>query len=182
MYRLSWSSYSIKQAKHESRIYSCEKCNYETKWCADIKEHVRNKHFSPWRKKEGEAFKSDIDDKLKNTDEHDDEEDVNNDNDENPDARNTTKDTEIEIDDANDENEVNDEENDKKKYVSYANAKNNKVENDDKKDSTEVDNEGEHDQNYTKEVHYDECDEKTKDTTSPIRKLNMKTYLRIVTN
>ena len=33
-----------KQAKHESRLYSCEKCNYETKWHADFRKHVKNKH------------------------------------------------------------------------------------------------------------------------------------------
>ena len=38
-----------------------------------------------------EAFEAEIDDKLENTDEHDDDNDVSNENDENTDARNTTK-------------------------------------------------------------------------------------------
>ena len=101
------------QAKHESRIYSCQKCNNETKQCADLRKHVKNKHEG---KREGEAFKAEINDKLKNTDEHDDDNDVSNENDENTNARNATKDIEIEIDDAYGETEVNDEENDKKNY------------------------------------------------------------------
>ena len=79
------------QGKHESRIYFCQKCNNETKQCADLRKHVKNKHEG---KREGEAFKAEINDKLKNTDEHDDDNDVSN-------ARNATKDIEIEIDDAN---------------------------------------------------------------------------------
>ena len=86
------------QGKHESRIYFCQKCNNETKQCADLRKHVKNKHEG---KREGEAFKAEINDKLKNTDEHDDDNDVSN-------ARNATKDIEIEIDDAYDETEVTD--------------------------------------------------------------------------
>ena len=101
--------------KHES-IYSCEKCNHETKWWEDLRKHVKNKHDSSWRKTEGEAFKTEIDDKLKSTDDYDEDNDVSNENDENTHARNATKDIEIKIDDAYDETEVNDEENDKKNY------------------------------------------------------------------
>ena len=118
-------------------------------------------------KREGEAFKTEIDDKLKNTDEHDDDIEA-------------TKDIEIEIDYANDETEVNYEEKDKKKSNAKKNAKDNEFENDDSKDSTEVDNESENNQNDTNEVHTDESDEKTGKTTEPRRKLSMKTYLRIV--
>ena len=78
-------------------------CNYETKWRADLRKHVKNKHEG---KREKEAFKAEIDDKLEKTDEHDDDNDVSNENDENTDARNTTKEIEIEIDDANDETET----------------------------------------------------------------------------
>ena len=64
-------------------------------------------------KREGEAFKTEIDDRLKNTDEHDNDNDVHNENDEITDARNATKGIEIKLDDANNETEVNDEEKDK---------------------------------------------------------------------
>ena len=67
-------------------------------------------------KREEEAFKAEINDKLKNTDERGDNNDVSNENDENTNARNATKDIEIEIDNAYDKTEVNDEENDKKNY------------------------------------------------------------------
>ena len=75
-------------------------CNYETKWRADLRKHANNKHEG---KREKEAFEAEIDDKLENTDEHDDDSDVSNENDENTDARNTTTEIEIEIDDVNDE-------------------------------------------------------------------------------
>ena len=71
-----------------------------------FREAVKNKHEG---KREGEAFKAEINDKLKNTDEHDDDNDVSNENDENTNARNATTDIEIEIDDAYDETEVNED-------------------------------------------------------------------------
>ena len=98
--------HKAKQAKHESRKYSCEKCNNETDWRTDLRKHVKNEHEG---KREGEAFKADINEKLKNTDEHDDDNDVSNENDENTNARNATTDIEIEIDDAYDETEVNED-------------------------------------------------------------------------
>ena len=62
-------------------------------------------------KREGEAFKAEIDDKLDNTEEHDNDNDDM--SDENTVARNSMKEKEIEIDAANDVTERNDEENDK---------------------------------------------------------------------
>ena len=55
-----------------------------------------------WQNIKDMAFKSEIDDKLKNNDEHDDDNDVSNENDENTDPRKATKDIAIEIDDAHD--------------------------------------------------------------------------------
>ena len=73
----------------------------------------------------------------------------------------------MEIDAANDVTKVNDEENDKKDKkndVSNAktNAEDNEVANDERNDSVEIDDESENDQNDTKKIHTDECDEKTK--------------------
>ena len=85
-----------KQAKHESRLYSCEKCNYKTKWHADFRKHVKNKHENLAGKREGEAFKEEIDDKLDITEEHDnDNDDMSDENAENTVARNTMKEKEI---------------------------------------------------------------------------------------
>ena len=55
-------------------------------------------------KREGEAFKAEIDDKLDNTEEHDD--DISHENAENTVARNAIKEKEIEIDAANGKVEV----------------------------------------------------------------------------
>ena len=116
-----------KQVKHESRLYSCEKCNCKTKWRADFRKHVKNKHeilFLHEGKREGEAFKSKIDDKLDNVEEHADENDnMSDENAENTGARNAIEEKEMEIDGAYDVTKVNDEENEKtskmipKKYI-----------------------------------------------------------------
>ena len=92
-------------------------------------------------KREEKAFKAEIDDKLDNTEEHDDyNEDISDEYAENTDARNANKEQEIEIDNANGVTKVNDEENEKNDvFNAKTNAEDNEVENDKRNDSIEVD-------------------------------------------